>query len=144
MTDKEIVLEALMGPDGEYAAAASYQAVLDKYGLVEPYNTIYEAELRHIDALVRQLERLGEPVPANPYLGTIDAPESLEIAARAWAEGEIYNVELYDRLIQATDNEQLLRVLGNLRRASLESHLPLFELAADNGGVLSEDQMQNY
>jgi hypothetical protein len=144
MSDTEIVLAALMGPDGEYAAAASYQAVLDKYGQVEPYATIYQAELRHINALVRQLQNQGEPVPSNPYTGKIIAPKDLVTAAEAWAEGEILNVELYDDLIAKTDNSNLLRVLGNLRRASLESHLPAFELAAENGGTLTPEQMSRY
>jgi hypothetical protein len=144
MSDTEIVLAALMGPDGEYAAAASYQAVLDKYGQVEPYATIYQAELRHINALVRQLQNQGEPVPSNPYTGKIIAPKDLVTAAEAWAEGEILNVELYDDLIAKTDNSNLLRVLGNLRRASLESHLPAFEFAAENGGTLTPEQMSRY
>jgi len=141
MTDAEVVLAALMGPECEYAAAASYEAVLNKYGSVEPYATIYQAELRHINALVRQLERLGEPVPANPYTGKIMAPKDLTTAAEAWALGEILNVELYDDLIPKTDNANLLRVLGNLRSASLEMHLPAFELAAKNGGTLTAEQM---
>jgi hypothetical protein len=141
MTDTEIVLAALMGPDGEYAAAASYLAVLDKYGSVEPYQTIYQAELRHIDALIRQLERQGEVVPENPYLGKITSPEDLVSAAEAWAIGEVLNVELYDQLISKTDNENLLKVLGNLRSASLDSHLPAFELAAQGDGTLTPEQM---
>jgi hypothetical protein len=141
MTDTEIVLAALMGPDGEYAAAASYLAVLDEYGSVEPYQTIYQAELRHIDALIRQLERLGEEVPENPYLGKITAPDNLVTAAAAWAEGEVLNVELYDQLISKTENENLLKVLGNLRSASLDSHLPAFELAAQGDGTLTAEQM---
>lgn len=141
MTDTEIVYAALMGPDGEYAAAASYEAVLNKYGTVEPYATIYQAELRHIDALIRQLEKAGVAVPANPYTGKITAPGDLTTAAKAWAEGEILNVELYDDLIKRTTNENLLKVLGNLRSASLDSHLPAFELAAKNGGTLTAEQM---
>jgi hypothetical protein len=141
MTDTEIVLAALMGPEGEYAAAASYLAVLDKYGSVEPYQTIYQAELRHIDALIRQLERLGADVPENPYLGKITAPDDLVSAAEAWAIGEILNVELYDQLISKTQNANLLNVLGNLRIASLESHLPAFELAAQGDGTLTAEQM---
>jgi len=111
LTGEEIVLEALMGPDGEYAAAASYLAVLE-------------------------LERLGVEVPENPYLGQIAAPEDLESAARAWAEGEVANVELYDALLAQTDDAQLSKVLNNLRSASLDSHLPAFEAAAANGGTL--------
>jgi len=136
MTSEEVILAALMGPEGEYAAAASYLAVLDAYGDVEPYATIYSAELRHADALIRQLERLGVEVPETPYLGQIEAPADLETAALAWAEGEVLNIELYDYLLTMTDDAQLTKVLNNLRSASLDSHLPAFEAAAENGGTL--------
>ena len=36
--------EALMSPDGEYAAYAAYQGVIDSYGRVEPYVTIRAAD----------------------------------------------------------------------------------------------------
>jgi hypothetical protein len=140
-TDAAIAWEALMGPDGEYAAAASYQAVLDAFGQVEPYATILEAELRHIDALIRQLDRYGVAVPPNPYLGVIAAPTDLLTAATAWAAGEVNNVAMYDELLQRSTDETLDRVLSNLRRASLDSHLPLFEAAAANGGTLTEEQL---
>ena len=140
-TDSYLLWEALMGPDGEYAALASYQAVLDEYGDVEPYSTIMEAEARHADALTRQLERLGIEVPENPYLGMVEAPADLETAAAAWAEGEVLNVELYDQLIAEAESDQVIKVFNNLRSASLDSHLPAFELAAENGGVLTAEQM---
>ncbi|MGA1718564.1 MAG: hypothetical protein ACO38Q_07205, partial [Aquiluna sp.] len=138
LTDEQIILEALMGPEGEYAAAASYLAVLEEFGQVEPYATIYEAEIRHADALVKQLERIGAEVPENPYIGQIAAPADLQAAAQAWAEGEVANIELYDKLLTLTDDPQLVKVLNNLRSASLDSHLPAFEEAAENGGVLED------
>lgn len=140
-TDAAIAWEALTSPDGEFAASASYQAVLDKFGQVEPYATILQAELKHINALSRQLERAGVVVPANPYLGNLVAPENLQLAAEAWAEGEILNVQMYDELLAQTTDSNLSRVLTNLRRSSQESHLPLFQLAAENGGTLAADQM---
>jgi len=140
-TDAYIAWSALFGPEGEYAAAAMYQAVIDEFGDVEPYVSIKEGEERHIDALTRQLERMGYEVPENPYLGEVSAPADLQTAAEAWAVGEIANVEMYDELLAQTDDETLTRVFENLRRASLESHLPLFELAAENGGSLTPDQM---
>ena len=130
-----------MGPDGEYAAVAHYQAVLDAYGPVEPYATIKVSEERHIEALVRQLTRYGIEIPENPYLGNVDAPGDLETAAREWAEGERLNVEMYDRLIDQATDDRLVRVLENLRRASLEQHLPAFEAAAANGGTLDPGSM---
>jgi|GEM_PF-514073 len=137
-SDGALAWEALLSPVGEYAAAASYLAVLDRFGPVEPYATILEGELRHIDALTRQLQRYGVEVPDNPYIGQVDAPDDLQSAAQAWAEGEVDNVALHDGLLAQVDDARLERVLGNLRRASLESHLPLFEAAADAGGTLDE------
>jgi hypothetical protein len=142
-TNEALAWEALMGPDGEYAAAASYESVLNTYGQVEPYATIYQAELKHADALIRQLERAGVAVPSNPYTGKIEAPADLTTAAEAWAEGEILNVQMYDELIAQSTDASLTRVLNNLRSASLDSHLPMFELAAANGGTLTPEQMQS-
>jgi hypothetical protein len=142
-TNEALAWEALMGPDGEYAAAASYAAVLDTYGQVEPYATIYQAELKHVDALIKQLDRASIVAPANPYMGKIEAPADLTTAAQAWAEGEILNVEMYDVLIAQSSDTNLTKVLNNLRSASLDSHLPMFELAAANGGTLTAEQMAN-
>ena len=143
-TDAYIAWLALLGPDGEYAASAMYQAVIDEFGDIEPYVSIKEGEERHIDALTRQLERMGYEVPDNPYLGEVSAPADLQTAAEAWAVGEIANVDMYDELLTQTEDKTLIRVLENLRRASLESHLPLFELAADNGGSLTPEQMPSH
>ncbi len=143
---REAILEALTGPEGEYAAYAMYTAVLEKFGEVEPYLSIREAEARHIEALKRLLERYGVAYPEeNPYLGKVPAPDSLEEAARAWAEGEIQNVAMYDRLLKAVaDYPDAVRVFENLRRASNAMHLPAFQAAAENGGTLSPEAMKNF
>jgi len=140
---EEALLEALTGPEGEYAAYASYAAVLEEYGDVEPYATIADAELRHIEALQRLLDRYGIEYPAvNPYLGGVEAPEDLAIAAQAWADGEIANVELYDELLaEVEDDSDITRVFLNLQFASQEAHLPAFQRAAENGGTITPGQM---
>ena len=143
-TDAAIAWEALMSPEGEYAAAAAYAAVIDEYGKVQPYVNIRAAERRHVAALTRQLERYGIEVPANPWMKQIPAPASLEAAAQAWATGEVDNVEMYDDLIAQTSDPQLVRVLTNLRNSSLNSHLPMFEAAAENGGTLTTAQMATF
>lgn len=135
---------ALMDPTGEYAAFAMYDAVIEKFGDVEPYISIRDAEQNHINALTRQLERAGVAVPANPYLGEVVAPVSLQAAATAWAQGEIDNVLLYDKLIAEATDANLIRVFTNLRRASNDIHLPMFEAAAANGGTLTPEQMVKY
>lgn len=137
---------ALMDEEGEYAAIAAYTAVLEKYGdTVEPYASIVQSEYRHADALIRQLQRLGVHVPDNPWLGEIPAPENLEDAALAWAEGEVANVELYDNLLEQVQGDaKLARVFTNLRRASQDHHLPLFGMAAEHGGQLTYAQMDAF
>jgi hypothetical protein len=133
-----------MGPTGEYAAAASYQAVIAAFGPVEPYVSIEAMEQNHISALTRQLARLGVVAPPNPYLGTIAAPADLVAAANAWAEGERKNVALYDghaHGLITVEGAGVTRVFTNLRRSSLEAHLPLFEAAAKSSGTLTEAQM---
>lgn len=142
-TPQAAAWDALMGPDGEYAAAASYQAVLDEYGAeTEPYASIRMMEENHINALTRQLQRFGITAPANPYLGEIEAPASLTEAAQAWVEGEELNVAMYDDLFAQVEGDPgLTRVFTNLRRSSEEAHLPLFRAAAENGGTLTAEQM---
>ncbi len=133
---------ALMDPEGEYAAYAMYSAVIDEFGSVEPYVSIREAEGRHIEALIRQLSRYGVVVPENPYLGNVLAPSDLQTAAEAWAVGEVENVEMYDELLSQTTDSNLIKVFTNLRASSNDKHLPLFTAAAKNGGTLSSTQMK--
>jgi len=141
---KQALLEALTGPEGEYAAYAMYDAVIEKYGEVEPYVSIRRAEANHIAALQRQLDGYGIEYPKeNPYIGQVSAPDSLKEAAEAWAAGEIANVEMYDRLLpKVASYPNLVRVFENLRSASLNQHLPIFKAAAKNGGSLTPAQMQ--
>jgi hypothetical protein len=65
----------------------------------------------------------------------------LQAAAEAWAIGEIENVTMYDDLLGKSSDSNLTRVLTNLRASSQDSHLPLFEAAAENGGTLTVEQM---
>ena len=72
------------------------------------------------------------------------APPAGTDAAIAWAEGEVENIEMYDRLLAENDDASLIRVLTNLRNASADSHLPAFEAAAANGGTLTAEQMSAF
>lgn len=131
-----VVLDALAGPEGEYAAYATYAAILEQYGDVQPYANILVAESRHIAALAQILDRYGVSYPAeNPYLGTIEAPVSLTEAAQTGVDAEIANVALYDAQLAAVSAySDIVRVFSSLRAASLEAHLPAFELALESGG----------
>lgn len=140
-TPAAVAWEALTGPDGEYMAEATYAAVIDKFGDLEPYVSIRAAEQRHAAALTRQLERFGADAPANPYLGTLQAPGDLKAAAEAGVASEVANIKMYDTLLTQTTDASLTRVLTNLRRASETAHLPMFEAAAEEDGTLTKQEM---
>jgi hypothetical protein len=129
------LLEALAGPVGEYNAYAGYNAIIAKFGPVQPYSNIMAAEANHIGALQSALARYGVAYPANPYLGKITAPETLLEAAQAGVDEEVANAAMYDRLILAVRAyPDLVRVMTNLKTASLEKHLPALQAALENGG----------
>lgn len=135
---RQALLTALAGPEGEYAARAEYTAILAKFGAgVQPYANILEAEKKHVAALHQQCVRFGVPVPADPYLGNVTAPETLLEAAEIGVAAEILNVAMYDDLLtKVTSYPSLVQVFTNLRAASLNNHLPAVEAAAANGGSL--------
>lgn len=134
---KQALLTALAGPEGEYAARATYAAILAKFGEVQPYANIYQAEVKHIAALQQQCVKYGVPIPADTYLGNVTTPATLLEAAATGVAAEILNVALYDDALSKVQKyPSLVQVFTNLRAASLNNHLPGFEAAVENGGTL--------
>ena len=129
LTETEIraLNEAL---DDEYRSFVTYDQVLADFGEVRPFSNIREAESRHIEALCVLFARYGLPVPENPWPGQVDRYASLQAACEAGVIAEIANVEIYERLLQATERPDILTVFRNLRDASQQRHLPAFERCA--------------
>ncbi|MBN2257198.1 MAG: hypothetical protein JW704_05170 [Anaerolineaceae bacterium] len=111
----------------EYSALNLYNAVMAQFGSVIPFSQIALSEQTHINTLVRQAQKYGLDVPANPGLATIPTFISLESACQAGVTAEIADAALYDELISLTTHTDLLRVYQNLQSASLDKHLPEFE-----------------
>lgn len=111
----------------EYGALNLYQSVIKQFGDVYPFNQIAAAEQQHVDALLRQAEKYGVSVPANPGLAQTATFGTLVDACKAGAAAEIADAELYDELKQVTTHADLLRVYNNLQAASLENHLLAFQ-----------------
>lgn len=131
-TDKQALEAAL---DDEYKAEATYQAILDVHGPVRPFVNIVEAERRHSAMVKRQYERFGMEVPENPYLGKVEAPESLLTACETGVEAEIENIALYDRLLPAIKDDGVRETLTYLQAASRDNHLPAFQRCVARGGA---------
>jgi hypothetical protein len=134
---EQALVQALAGPDGEYAAYAEYAAIVQKFGAVQPYASIIRAEERHIAALKRHFEMRGLAVPEDPYTGRTQAPANLNEAAEAGVAAEERNVAMYDQLLaQVKGRPDLERVFTQLQWASRERHLPAFKAALAEGGQL--------
>jgi len=111
----------------EYGALNLYQSVIAQFGNVYPFSQIAASEQQHTDALVRQAEKYGVSVPANPGLAQAPTFATLADACKAGVAAEIADAELYDTLKAFTTHADLLRVYDNLQAASLNNHLPAFQ-----------------
>lgn len=115
--------------DDEYKALATYEAVMGKFGRTNPFVMIARAEEQHISSLKAVFGKYGIDVPANPYIGKIAAPESLQASCQAGVDAEIANAALYrDGLLPAvSEYPDITGVFESLMNASQEKHLPAFE-----------------
>jgi hypothetical protein len=111
----------------EYGAYNLYQSVIAQLGNVYPFNQIVRSEQQHINVLVRQADKYGVTVPANPGLTTEPAFATLAQACQAGVNAEIADAQLYDTLKPVTTHADLLQVYNNLQSASLNNHLPAFQ-----------------
>jgi len=125
LSDSEI--EALKKAiDEEYNALGLYTSVLNAQGDVYPFNVIASSEQQHINVLQRQADKYGisyQPSTTNQY----PTYATLADACQAGADAEIADAALYDKLFPEINHADITRVFTNLRDASLNNHLPVFE-----------------
>jgi hypothetical protein len=122
------LVEAL---DDEYRAWATYDQVLRDFGDVRPFISICEAEARHIEALQRLFLAYGLLQPENNWQGNVTRYDSLREACEAGVAAEIENGEMYKRLLESTERQDILNVFRNLQQASQQRHLPAFKRCVD-------------
>lgn len=115
--------------DDEYKAFTAYDATIAKLGSIRPFSMIIRAEESHIAQLKAVLDKYGETIPENPYIGKITAESTKQAACQVGVDAEIANVALYrDELIPAvTAYPDITAVFNSLMNASNEKHLPSFE-----------------
>ena len=129
LTDEEntALQEAILE---EYGAFNLYTAVMNEFGSTIPFERIARSETQHIAVLVRMADKYGVAVPANPGLTAATDFSTLADACQAGVDAEIADAALYDDLMVVTTHSDLLQVYSRLQSASLNSHLPAFELCA--------------
>lgn len=122
--EKDALSQAILE---EYGALNLYNSVISQLGSVYPFSQIVRAEQQHVNALVRQATKYGVSVPANPGLTNAPAFADLSAACQAGVAAEIADADLYDQLKPDVTHTDILQVFNNLQRASLNSHLTMFQ-----------------
>lgn len=111
----------------ENLALYTYRGAIADFGALSPFRNIEPSESTHVAALGHLYTRLGLAPPATVW--TVVNVEHFATFAAACAGGvaiEIADAELYDRLLLQALPDEVVQVFTNLRRASLEHHLPAF------------------
>eukprot|EP00792_Barthelona_sp_PAP020_P000990 TRINITY_DN11645_c0_g1_i1.p1 TRINITY_DN11645_c0_g1~~TRINITY_DN11645_c0_g1_i1.p1 ORF type:complete len:252 (-),score=51.82 TRINITY_DN11645_c0_g1_i1:778-1533(-) len=109
----------------EYHAYESYKKVVEKFGAVNPFANILEAEVRHYEALATLANRYQVELPINDWENKIDEPDSILEASEVCVAEEIDNIKMYDNLISySKEYPDVLDTLYRLQAASYNNHLP--------------------
>jgi len=96
--ERESLADAL---DDEYKARATYDRVIEDFGVVRPFVNIVEAEKRHISAVLALFERYGVAARQDRWTGSPPGFSSLSAACVEAVQAEIDNVAVYHRVIKS-------------------------------------------
>lgn len=110
----------------EYLAQARYNIILEKFGDIRTFVQIKEAEMRHINALLPLFYRYQVPLPEDLSYSLITTPANMKEAYAAGVQGEIDNIEMYDKFLSLNIPNDVRIVFTQLRNASV-NHLAAFE-----------------
>ena len=125
---RDALLEALA--DGR-KAEATYAAVLARFGAVEPFLSIVDAEHRDQEALLDLFRVHKIEIPPNPYQGAPpQTPATLPEACAVGVKIEEASIALYDRLLPQVREDDVCTVFHRLQEASRSHHLPAFRACA--------------
>lgn len=125
--DTKIALKKAI--DDEYKAYSTYEATIDKLGMIKPFSMIIRAEENHISSLKALFDKYGLDIPENEWQDKVTVGKTKQEACQIGVDAEIANTKLYkDELLPAvTEYDDITNVFTNLMNASEQKHLPAFE-----------------
>lgn len=113
----------------EQEAKATYDAVIAKFGEVQPFSAIAAAESRHIGVVGGLAARYGITLPSGDFPGE-PAPATLTEACQVGVRAEQDVIDMYDELIpEVSGYPDLTRAFTALQAATV-AHLAAFRLCA--------------
>jgi rubrerythrin len=110
----------------EFKAYETYSKIIEKFGLVQPFVNIKEAEAVHYSVLVKLMEKYQVEIPINNWYSKIEIPNSLIECCEMGVAAEINNIAMYNNLLQHVEEDDIKDVLFRLQAASFNNHLPTF------------------
>ncbi len=126
LTQEEMLVYALQD---EYLAKGEYEAVVKKFGNVNPFSNIIASEQTHIDLLLGLFAVYGYPVPENTAAQHISVPATLSECYTVGVNAEIDNIAMYEKFLGKSLPADISDVFIRLRDGS-ENHLAAFEKKA--------------
>ena len=116
----------------EFKAYETYSKILEKFGSIDTFIHIKEAEARHYSILIPLLQKYEIEIPINNWSDKIEVPNSLIECYEIAVASEINNISMYDNLISHTNEADVKDILFQLQAASYNNHLPAFRVCVQN------------
>lgn len=129
----------------EFKAYETYSKIIEKFGLVQPFVNIKEAEAIHYSALIQLMQKYNIEVPFNNWATKVEIPNTLIECCEMGVAAEINNIAMYNKLLSYATDADVRDVIFRLQAASYNNHLPAFRncvLAHYNTSVNNGDFSQ--
>lgn len=133
----------------EFKAYETYTKIIEKFGLIQPFVNIKEAEAVHYSALIQLMQKYNIEVPINNWDTKIEIPNSIIECCELGVASEINNIAMYNNLLNYCEDEDIKDILFRLQAASYNRHLPAFRNAVlnysnnqNNNGITQENIME--
>ena len=130
----------------EFKAYETYTKIIERFGLLQPFVNIKEAEAVHYAALIKLMEKYGVEVPINDWASKIEIPNTLIECCELGVAGEISNIAMYNNLLGFAIENDVKDTLYRLQAASFNNHLPAFRnsvLSHYNSGSITNINPEN-
>ena len=120
----------------EYRARYTYENVLLVFGDLTPFSKIFQAEVKHVEAVSRLFATRGLTAPGSAWNpGNVPTFSSVKASCEAGIGAEITNYRMYEAFLlelqqAGTLPQDVSNVFNSLMEASRDQHLPAFEACA--------------
>lgn len=110
----------------EFLAKAQYELAIKEFGTVRPFSNTINAETQHISLLTALFEQRKSLLPVDDSAKYLTAPTDIKAALTICADGEVENIEMYERFLEQNLPADVRGVFEQLKFAS-ENHLRAFQ-----------------